>query len=86
MVQSTKLRDALVVWIEASEEPHQFNIAAALRFQASGRADLVQVPIKVELKQIAGIVTRSPYLGSLRTLKAKLRHWQRSNKCVNHPT
>ena len=56
---------------EAADQPHQFDIAAGLRLQASAGGDLVQVAVQVELQQRRGVIARSAGHGGRHAGKAE---------------
>ena len=64
-----KTRNGVVVGLKVAEQPHQFDVAGALRLKLPGGAYSVHVPIDINLQQIGGIVWRA----------ALVRQWGRSS-------
>lgn len=75
-VHTRELCDGLVVGIEPSKQPHEFDVANALHFQPPRRTDLVEVAIQIQLQKIPWIVAGPTGFGGLRAIKTKLAHCQ----------
>src|SRR5271157_4717249 len=61
-VHPPELGDRLVVRPQPPQQPHHFHVALTLRLQPPRRAQLVPIPIQVQLQQVPRIVPRPPRL------------------------
>ena len=58
-VVAPEIRDGLEVGPEATQKPDHLEVSVGLHLQAPAGTDAVEVPIDVELQEIARIVPRS---------------------------
>ena len=75
--------DGLEVGCELSRQPHQFDVASRLAFQAAARLHLVEIAVDIELEHRRRMVARPSRRG--RAGKAQKRHIQLVDEQVDHP-
>ena len=72
-VISPEIGDGLVVWHQATGQPHQLDIASRLTLQATAGRDAVQITVDEELQQHSRMVARATGSGGHTTLEAERR-------------
>src|SRR2546421_1271536 len=84
-MHSPELSDGLVIGNQPPQQPQQFDVAPALRFQPSRRTHLMQISVQVQLQQVSRIIARSSRVRRFGAHKSQLFHVQPTYESFDHP-
>lgn len=77
-----EIGDGLEVGSEFAEEPDDFDIAMAFRFERAGRTDAMEIAVEIELEQRGGIVRRPACVSTTRPGKAEREEIERGDEGI----